>query len=96
MESGNVITVLIGLAGIAGGFLGGRRLAGGQAISTALEVVDLLQAQITMLKEDRQTKTTQIAALEIKVEVLEDLVTQRADVLAVKEVVDRIAIKMGA
>ena len=49
-----------------------------------------------MLAEQNSGKSAEISQLQGKVEILEGLVTQRADVSAVKEVVDRIAVKVGA
>jgi hypothetical protein len=96
MEPSNVITLLTGMTGIAGGFIGAKRLASGNTVTVAAEVVDMLQVQVTALKDGDLVKISKIADLESKVAVLESLVTQRAEVEAVKEVVDRIALKVGA
>lgn len=69
----------------------------------ALETVQLLEAQINVLVEQNKQKDERIATLEGRVNVLNDLVTQRAEVeavhlevISVKECVDRIAAKVGA
>jgi hypothetical protein len=99
MDSNTIVTVLTGLGGIVGGFFGGKRLA----VSTAVDVVDLLQAAVEQLQVDKEHKDTEIAELKARIQVLEELVTQKADVAAVRvevegvrEVVDRIADKVGA
>lgn len=83
--------------------MGGRRIAGGQAVSTAVEVVELLQVQVATLTQQSQQDATKITELRTRVEILENLVTQRAEVEAVhiavdgvREVVDRIAEAVGA
>lgn len=99
MDTGTIITVLTGLGGVVGGFFGGKRLA----VSTAVDVVELLQTAVNQLTEDQKKKDLQIAELKARIEILESLVTQKADVEAVRaevggvrEVVDRIADKVGA
>jgi FtsZ-binding cell division protein ZapB len=95
MDVASLITVCGLLATTAGGYFGGRRTGNG-AVTTALETVQLIQAQVAMLTEQNLGKSSEISQLQGKVEILEGLVTQRADVGAVKEVVDRIAAKVGA
>jgi len=99
MDASTIITVLTGLGGVVGGFFGGKRLA----VSTAVDVVDLLQAAVEQLTADQRQKDLEIAELKARIEVLESLVTQKADVEAVRievggvrQVVDRIAEKVGA
>lgn len=99
MDSGTIITVLTGLGGVVGGFFGGKRLA----VSTAVDVVDLLQAAVEQLQADKAQKDGELAELRTRILVLEELVTQKADVEAVRvevggvrQVVDRIAEKVGA
>lgn len=99
MDSGTIITVLTGLGGVVGGFFGGKRLA----VSTAVDVVDLLQAAVEQLQADKAEKDEQLVELRARILVLEELVTQKADVEAVRvevggvrQVVDRIAEKVGA
>lgn len=99
MDSSTIVTVLTGLGGVVGGFFGGKRLA----VSTAVDVVDLLQAAVEQLQADNGDKGKEIEALKERIAVLESLVTQKADVEAVRvevggvrQVVDRIAEKVGA
>jgi hypothetical protein len=103
MDSNTIIQVLIGVAGITGGFFGGKRLASGEAVSTAVEVVELLRVQVEFLTTKGATDTSKIADLRARVDILEGLVTQRAEVEAVhvevqgvRSVVDKIAHKLEA
>lgn len=99
MDSGTVITVLTGIGGIVGGFFGGKRLA----VSTAVDVVELLQAAVEQLESNQRKKDLEIEELKARILVLESLITQKADVEAVRievggvrQVVDRIAAKVEA
>lgn len=99
MDSGTIITVLTGLGGVVGGFFGGKRLA----VSTAVDVVELLQAAVEQLERELHARDREVQDLKTRIEVLEQLVTQKADVEAVRvevggvrAVVDRIADKVGA
>lgn len=62
----------------------------------ARQTVDLLQIQADTLARQNGDQANEITMLKGKVEVLESLVTQRAAVAEVKEVVDRIAVRVGA
>jgi len=90
------ITALVGVASMLGGFVGGRRTAGNESIEIAQQTVELLQSQVGSIKDTLREREDKLAELIVKVQVLEALVTQRADVEAVKEVVDRIALKVDA
>jgi hypothetical protein len=97
-----VATVLL-IAGSVGGYFGGKRSAVSQSMGIAVDTVELLQVQVATLIEQGRAKDEKIATLEGRVNVLNDLVTQRAEVEAVhtevmevKEIVDRIAAKVGA
>jgi FtsZ-binding cell division protein ZapB len=103
MDASNVYTIVAAVAGIFGGFVGGRRLGQSTAVGTAVDVVELLQVQVALLTEENGKKDTVIADLRARVEVLEGLVTQRAEVAEVHEevrsvrvVIDRIAQRVGA
>lgn len=103
MDANTVYTILSGLAGVAGGFFGGRRLGQSAAVGTAVDVVELLKVQVAILTEANNKKDAIIADLQARVQVLEGLVTQRAEVAEVHEevrdvraVIDRIAHKIGA
>lgn len=63
----------------------------------------MLQTQVDLLKEDKETRDSELTDLRHRVEILEGLVTQRAEVeelsvkvSLVKDTVDRIAIRVGA
>jgi ubiquinone biosynthesis protein UbiJ len=83
-----IINVLIGVAGVSGGFVGGKRLGNTQAVSMAVDVVELLQAQVEILKQKGEGDATEIADLRGRVGLLESMVTQRAEVGAVHDAVD--------
>lgn len=98
-----IITAVMLLASSLGAFYGGRRTAGEQTIAAATVTVDMLQVQADLLAKQLEERDIKIAALEAKMEILESLVTQRAEVEEVKQevqgvrsVVDRIAHKVGA
>lgn len=102
MDTNNIITVLVGIAGVVGGVFGGKRIGVGSAVTTAVQVVDLLQAKVYTLEEDLGHRNMQINDLRARIELLEDLVTQRAEVdavkvevLGVRGIVDLIATKVG-
>lgn len=97
-----VATILV-IAGSAGGFMGGRRSAAATSIGIAVDTVELLQVQVATLVKQNEEKDSKISALEGKVDILEQMVTQRAEVEAVREevvgvrnVVDRIASRVNA
>jgi hypothetical protein len=89
MDINTITGIIIPLAGIAGGFAAGRR-------GLSRQTIEMLQIQVDLLKEENTDKTGQITLLEGKVNILESLVTQKADVAEVKEIVNRIAVKVGA
>lgn len=98
-----LVTAIIGFAGVAGSFMAGKRSATSQAVGIAVDTVELLKTQVESLVEQNHLKDTQIGELHMRIDILEGLVTQRAEVEAVKNevtgvrgVVDRIAIKVGA
>jgi len=97
---GSVATI-IGVA--VGGYAGGRMQGRSTASQIASDTVDMLQAQVDLLKEDKESRSAELTELRHRVEILEGLVTQRAEVeelsvkvSLVKDTVDRIAIKVGA
>lgn len=103
MDIGTMLTVVTGLAGVAGGFIGGRRTSNAQAMSIAADTVDMLQAQVDLLTEDKRRNDALVEDLRHRVDVLESMITQRADVEAVRQevvgirdVVERIAVEVGA
>ena len=103
MDANEIVTVLTGVAGVTGGFLGGKRLGHQQASQLSVNTVELLQAAVAELRTQIAEKDERVADLQGRVEVLESLVTQRAEVelvhdevKGVRGVVDRIASKVGA
>lgn len=88
-----------GLGGYVSGHLTGRTSASQIASGT----LEMLQSQVNLLKEDRDAKQAELDELRTRICVLEELVTQRAEVeelgnkiSLVKDTVDRIAIRVGA
>lgn len=96
MDAGTTIAIVTGIAGVVGGFFGGRRMSNGDAVSTAVDVVELLRIQVASLTTKGEEKDTEIADLKARVDVLESLVTQRAEVEVVRHIVERIAEKVDA
>jgi len=103
LDPGEVITVLTGVAGVTGGFIGGKRLGNSQSIAAAVDTTQLLELAVAELRTQAQAKDGKISDLSSRVDVLESLVTQRAEVEAVhvevqgvRHVVDRIADKLEA
>ena len=87
----------------AGGFIGGRLAGKGSASQVASDTVDMLETQVNLLKADKENKDAELISLRSRVGVLENLVTQRAEVeeltvkvSLVKDTVDRIAERVGA
>lgn len=89
MDLGTIINIGTAASMGAAGFAAGRR-------GVARQTIEMLQVQIETLNTSEQKKNDQIIALEGKVEVLEAMVTQRAAVNEVKEIVNRIAERIGA
>lgn len=96
----NIATV-VGVA--VGGYAGGRLQGRSSASQIASDTVEMLQAQVEVLKEDKDVRDAELVDLRHRVEILEGLVTQRAEVeelntkvSLVKDTVDRIAIRVGA
>lgn len=96
MDANAIITILTGVAGVSGGFFGGKRLGNAQAQQAAVSTVELLQVAVAELERQGRIKDSVVADLQGRVSVLEDLVTQRAEVEEVRVIVDRIAEKVGA
>lgn len=96
MDPNDIITVLIGTAGVTGGFFGGKRMGNAQASALAVDTVELLQVAVNELRTQAEQKNELITELTARVGVLEGLVTQRAEVEQVHAIVERIAEKVGA
>lgn len=92
-----LITLIIGLGGTVGGFVGGKKMSTSTALDTAVSTVDLLQVQVNTITNESAAKDAIVVDLRARVELLEQLVTQRARVEEVynlaegiRTVVDRI------
>jgi hypothetical protein len=97
MIDGTVLsTAILSISTGLGGYVGGRVTGRSVATQVASDTVDMLQTQVDLLKEDKHHRDLEILDLNSRVAVLEGLVTQKAPVEEVKEVVDRIAEKVGA
>jgi ubiquinone biosynthesis protein UbiJ len=103
MDADAIITILTGAAGVTGGFFGGKKLGNNQAQQTAVSTVELLQVAVAELERQGRIKDEKLADLQGRIGVLEDMVTQRAEVAAVHEevkgvrtIVERIADKVDA
>lgn len=99
----NLINAVVVGATAAGSFFGGRLTGRSAASQIATDTVDLLQAQIETLRDNKESQETELVSLRARVGVLENLVTQRAEVeelgakiSLVKDTVDKIAVKVGA
>lgn len=103
MDANAIITIVTGAAGVVGGWFGGRKLGVQGAIEAAVALAEIQQARIDALEDSLSVKNGEVADLQARVEMLEELVTQRAqveavhaEVIAVRTIVDRIAIKVEA
>jgi len=103
VDANAIITIVTGAAGVAGGWFGGRRLGVNGAIEAAVSLSEIQQARIDALEASLGVKNEEVANLTERVKMLEELVTQRAqvemvhaEVVAVRTAVDRIAVKVGA
>lgn len=102
MDVNNIVTVLVGVSGVIGGFFGGKRMGSNQAVTTAVGVSELLQLAVDELRRKNSEKEAELAELRARVDILESMITQRAEVqavhdevLGVRGIVDRIAVKVG-
>ena len=103
MDINALITIATGLAGVAGGAWGGAHFRRSEESQIAADTVEMLQTGLAELRTQNDEKSSKIIDLMARVEVLESLVTQRAEVEAVhvevtevKGIVNRIAVKVGA
>ena len=87
MDLNSITTILIGLAGVAGGYVGGRKNS-----TLARDTITLLKTQV----EELRTQCAQIPVLHERIAVLEELVTQRAKVNEVLEIVTEIKERLNA
>lgn len=103
MDVNTLLSAALAISTAAGGFGVGRKTASASVVSVAAETVEMLQAQVDLLKQDKSSKDSELVDLRARVELLENLVTQRAEVEAVhadvkasKVILEKIAAKVGA
>lgn len=96
MDIDAATTAAVSIATALGGFLGGKKIGVNGSIQIANDTVSMLSLQVDLLEKKNEHQEAEIADLKTRVDVLQDISTQRANVEAVKEVVDRIAEKVGA
>lgn len=91
MNPGDIITIVSTIVGAGVGAVMGRQSALGGAAS----INTLLTSRIGELETRETEKDSAITRLTVKVDILEGLVTQRADVAAVGARVEAIAAHLG-
>lgn len=84
-----IVNIIVPLVAVIGGWGVGR-----QGLST--QTVEMLRVQVETLERSNGHKDSELTDLRVRVEVLEEMVTQRAAVQEVKEIVERIAAKVAA
>lgn len=87
--------VMVATTGI-GGWYGGKKAGRGNTLGEAANAVTILTGEVESLKRAITTKDDELADMRGRIHTLEELVTQRAEVSGVRDVVDRIAAKVGA
>lgn len=87
MDASTIITILVGVAGVSGGWVGGRKNS-----ALASDTIMLLTTRMDAIQQE----ANRIPGLLGRIAVLESLVTQRADVETVKEIVTRIEEKLDS
>lgn len=87
-----VMVVTTGL----GGWYSGKKSGRSGTLGDAANAVTILTGEIESLKRAITTKDTEIAEMRGRIQTMEELVTRRADVDGVREIVNRIAEKVGA
>lgn len=103
VDAGTTFTAILAIGTALGGYVGGRATGRSASSQIATDTVEMLQAQIEILQENKDERELELQDLRNRVAVLEGLVTQRAEVeelsvkvSLVKDTVDRIADKVGA
>lgn len=89
MNVDSIIQLAVPIVAVASGWSIGRR-------GMSRQTIDMLQIQVETLERGIGHKETELVDLRSRVEVLEGLVTQRAAVDEVREIVERIADRVGA
>lgn len=86
-----VIAVVMVFGSGLGGFIGGKRASRSGALLEATQTMGLMREEIETLKSQLHSRETELAELRGRLVTMEDLVTQRADVDGVRQIVERIA-----
>jgi hypothetical protein len=96
MDTGTLITMLIGLSAVGGGWAGGwaqgKRNSVTESSTLAQGTISMLTARLTVM----ESEAAKIPALMERIVTLESLVTQRAEVEQVIEIVTRIEERLDA
>lgn len=90
-----IITILTGLAAAVGGFMSGRQVTAVQKATIESQSAGLDALRLRIDEQDRIINMT-IPELRSRIVILEDLVTRRADVDRVIEVVEQIQERINA
>ena len=90
------ISVIIMVVTATAAWYTGKRGYRDGSLTEATQTVQLMRAEIDTLKSRLQDREKELAELRGRLVTMEDLVTQRADVDGVRQVVDAIAVKVGA
>jgi hypothetical protein len=110
LDPGTILTVATSSTGLLAGAWGGSRYGKQQALADAAnassmsaDLIATLQAKIGILEEQNASKDESMSELFSRIDALENLVTQKAeveavhtDLIEVKEIVSSIASKVGA
>lgn len=89
MDTSTIVSAVVPMVTLLGGWSVGRR-------GLSRQTIDLLQIQVDVLTRNKAAVDVQVTELQGKVDLLESMVTQRAEVAEVKEIVSRIAEAVGA
>jgi len=92
MGISDVVEIVVTVAAAFGGYAAGKY----GAWQGAASVNQLLQSRIDLLETDNKAKGDEITKLRAEMDVLKGMVTQRAEVQAVHEVVNRIEVGLAA
>lgn len=94
IDPGTLITIATGVAGTVGGYFGGRRTNGLQSDAVAAQAssIEALRLRLDLQQETIAT----IPSMQEEIRILRELVTQRANVEKVIEIVTRIERNQGA
>jgi len=92
MDNATLFAIVSGVAGALVGAVAGRL----NALQGYAAINQILQSRITDLEHQETEKTAVISSLTIRIETLEGLVTQRAEVAALHAKVDALTTRIDA